>query len=141
RPRLYLYGLSLGALNSSRSVDIYDVVGDPFHGALWAGPPFSSQTWRSATDGRVAGSPAWLPRFRDGSVIRFANQHGGAALAASEWGAIRIVYLHYASDPIVFFEPTSPYSEPAWMAHPRGPDVSPALRWFPIVTALQLGLD
>src|SRR5690606_22325340 len=93
RPRLYLYGLSLGALNSSRSVDIYDVVGDPFHGALWAGPPFSSQPCRTATEGRVAGRPAWLPRFRDGSVIRFANQAGGASQAMSEWGAIRIVYL------------------------------------------------
>ena len=141
RPRLYLYGLSLGALNSSRSVDIYDVVGDPFHGALWSGPPFSSQTWRSATATRNPGSPAWLPRFRDGSVIRFANQDGGAAAQTVSWGPIRIVYLQYASDPIVFFDRTSPYREPAWMDFPRGPDVSPALIWFPIVSVLQLGLD
>ena len=141
RPRLYLHGLSLGALNSSRSVDIYDVVGDPFHGALWSGPPFSSVTWRSAMQGRVRGSPAWLPRFRDGSVIRFANQNGGATRGTAPWGAIRIVYLQYASDPVVFFDSASPYREPPWMAHPRGPDVSPSLRWFPIVTLLQLGLD
>lgn len=140
RPRLYLYGLSLGALNSSRSVDIFDVVGDPFDGALWAGPPFSSQTWQSATAGRDPESPSWLPRFRDGSVIRFANQNGGAETGA-DWGAMRIVYLQYASDPIVFFDRTSPYREPDWMAAPRGPDVSPALTWFPIVSVLQLGLD
>jgi len=141
RPRLYLYGLSLGALNSSRSVDIYDVVGDPFHGALWSGPPFSSQRWRAATDGRDPGSPAWLPRFRDGSVIRFANQHGGASVSQVPWGPIRIVFLQYASDPVVFFDRASPYREPAWMARPRGPDVSPSLTWFPIVSLLQLGLD
>jgi uncharacterized membrane protein len=141
RPRLYLYGLSLGALNSSRSVDIYDVVGDPFHGALWSGPPFSSQTWRSATASRVPGSPAWLPQFRDGSAIRFANQYGGASSGPAPWGLIRIVYLQYASDPIVFFERTAPYREPEWMVPPRGPDVSPSLVWFPIVSVLQLGLD
>lgn len=141
RPRLYLYGLSLGALNSDLSVDIYDVIGDPFHGALWSGPPFSSRTWRLATVERVAGSPAWLPRFRDGSTIRFANQQGGADEASAAWRAIRMVYLQYASDPIVFFEPASTYREPVWMEQPRGPDVSPALRWFPIVTLLQLGLD
>ena len=27
------------------------------------------------------------------------------------------------------------------MNDPRGPDVSPELRWYPIVTFLQLGLD
>lgn len=39
RPRLYLQGLSLGALNSDLSHDLHQVIGDPYHGALWAGPP------------------------------------------------------------------------------------------------------
>jgi len=30
---------------------------------------------------------------------------------------------------------------PDWMLPPRGPDVSPELRWFPVVTLLQLMLD
>lgn len=141
RPRLYLYGLSLGALNSDRSADIYDVVADPFQGALWSGPPFPSRTWRLATDARQPDSPAWLPRFRDGSIVRFANQHGWAPGTYAPWGPIRIAYLQYASDPIVFFEETAGWREPAWMRMPRGPDVSPALRWFPLVTLLQLGLD
>ena len=54
---------------------------------------------------------------------------------------MRIVYLQYASDPIVFFEPAAFYRPPAWMAQPRGPDVSPELRWYPVVTFLQLLLD
>ena len=141
RPRLYLYGLSLGALNSDRSADIYDVIADPFQGALWTGPPFPSPTWRWATAERDPGSPAWLPRFRDGSVIRFANQYGGADVASAPWGPIRFVYLQHASDPIVFFEPDAGYREPAWMIPPLGPDVSPSLHWFPVVTLLQLGLD
>ena len=36
---------------------------------------------------------------------------------------------------------TSLYHEPDWMRPPRGPDVSPYLRWYPVVTFLQLTLD
>lgn len=140
RPRLYLYGLSLGALNSDLSADLYDVLGDPFDGALWVGPPFSSRTWGNATRGRQSDSPAWLPRFRDGSVIRFANQDG-LADTQSNWGPLRIVFLQYASDPVTFFRPDAAWRMPPWMEGMRGPDVSEGLRWFPIVTLLQLGLD
>ena len=141
RPRLYLYGLSLGALNSDLSSDIYDVIGDPYQGALWSGPPFSARSWRAVTAGREPDSPAWLPRFRDGSVVRFANQYGWADEAPAPWGPIRIAYLQYASDPVVFFDPAAGYREPVWMKTPRGQDVSASLQWFPIVTLLQLGLD
>lgn len=141
RPRLYLHGLSLGSLNSDASMDLFDIVGDPIQGALWSGPPFSSRTWRSVTNERDKGSPAWLPRFRDGSVIRFYNQFGQAPGDYAPWGPIRIAYLQYASDPVVFFDPFASYREPGWMRSPRGPDVSPALQWFPLVTQLQIGLD
>ncbi|MER8791775.1 alpha/beta-hydrolase family protein [Mesorhizobium sp. M0983] len=141
RPRLYLHGLSLGAMNSERSTDLFDVVGDPFQGALWSGPPYQSRLWRSFTRDRNPGSPVWLPRFRDGSIVRFMNQDGGAAAPGSSWGPMRIVYLQYASDPVTFFDYRDVYREPDWMKAPRGPDVSPELRWYPMVTVLQLALD
>ncbi|QJQ94542.1 MULTISPECIES: alpha/beta-hydrolase family protein [Halomonadaceae] len=141
RPRLYLHGLSLGSLNSDLSFDIYDIIDDPFHGVLWSGPPFRSDTWRAVTQGRDPGSPAWLPTFRNGSVVRFMNQHQGLDSPAGNWGAFRIAYLQYASDPVTFFEPSSLYREPEWMREPRGPDVSPELRWYPVVTMLQLLAD
>jgi uncharacterized membrane protein len=145
RPRLYLHGLSLGAMNSERSFDLFEVLDDPLDGALWSGPPFSSTVWRSLTDRRNPGSPAWLPRFRDGSFVRFMNQHGEYAHQASQpragWGPMRVVYLQYASDPVTFYDYRSLYREPDWMLPPRGPDVSPQLRWYPAVTFLQLTLD
>ncbi|AQU81773.1 MULTISPECIES: alpha/beta hydrolase [unclassified Halomonas] len=141
RPKLYLFGLSLGALNSDLSFDLYDIIDDPFHGALWSGPPFRSDTWRSVTAGRDPGSPAWLPTFRGGSVVRFMNQTQGLQAAPGEWGDFRIAYLQYASDPITFFEPEAFWREPEWMRAPRGPDVSPELRWYPVVTMLQLLVD
>jgi uncharacterized membrane protein len=54
---------------------------------------------------------------------------------------MRVVYLQYASDPVTFFDYRSFYREPDWMLPPRGPDVSPQLRWYPVVTLLQLALD
>ena len=141
RPRLYLNGLSLGSLNSDRSFDLYDIIDDPFNGALWSGPPFRNDTWRRMTEERDLGSPAWLPRFRGGSVVRFMNQDGGLTMSDTPWGNFRIAFLQYASDPITFFSPQTAWREPAWMREPRGPDVSPDLRWFPLVTMLQLVAD
>jgi len=141
RPRLYLHGLSLGALNSERSVDIWDIVGDPPHGALWSGPPFRSPTWQWVSANRNLESPAWLPRFRDGSVIRFTSQTNQLGDFDAHWGPLRIVYLQYASDPVTFFDPMAFLREPAWLSGSRGPDVSPSLRWFPVVTMLQLAVD
>lgn len=141
RPELYLHGLSLGALNSQQAADLYDIVADPFAGALWSGPPFRSETWRNITEQRRPESPAWLPRFRDGSIVRFTNQHENLDIPGAEWGPIRIVYLQYASDPITFFEPETFYRKPEWINEPRGPDVTDRLRWFPVVTMLQLVAD
>ncbi|MCT7377934.1 alpha/beta hydrolase [Chelativorans salis] len=141
RPKLYLYGLSLGALNSQLSADIYDVVGDPIQGALWAGPPFASERWQNITKKRMPWSPAWLPVFREGSTIRFMNQWDTLETPNARWGPIRFVYLQYASDPVTFFDPEAFYRAPPWMTHPRGPDVSRELRWYPIVTQLQLTVD
>ncbi|MBO0754366.1 MAG: alpha/beta-hydrolase family protein [Bradyrhizobiaceae bacterium] len=143
RPRLYLHGLSLGAENSEHSTDLIEVLGDPIAGALWSGPPYSSRFWRSFTDRRNPGSPAWLPQFRDGSFVRFMNQNGADPASApnAAWGPMRVVYLQYASDPVTFFDYRSFYREPDWMLPPRGPDVSPQLRWYPVVTLLQLALD
>ncbi len=141
RPALYLNGLSLGSLNSDLSHDLHQVVGDPFDGALWVGPPFNSPTWTEVTRNRNPGSPAWLPSYRDGSAIRFMNQTGLQSEVTAPWGGFRILYLQHASDAVVFFDPLSSWRRPDWMTEPRGPDVPASFRWIPVVTFLQLGVD
>lgn len=140
RPRLYLQGLSLGAHGSNQSFQLEEVIGDPFSGAVWSGPPFTTQRWLDATRHRNPGSPEWLPTFGDGSIIRFTNQENHLETGAA-WGPMRFVYLQYASDPITFFTPDALWRKPDWMKDPVGPDVSPELRWYPVVSFLQLGLD
>ncbi len=141
RPRLYLYGLSLGAMNSEKSIALFEMLEDPINVALWSGPHFPSRDWKQITRDRNAGSPEWLPVFRDGSFARFMNQKGEAPGNGTRWGPLRIVYLQYASDAVVFFDSHALYRQPEWMYDPRGFDVSPQLRWYPVVTMLQLALD
>lgn len=141
RPKLYLFGLSLGALHSEQSTDFFDVMSDPPHGALWSGPPFLSSFWTTKTAKRNPSSPAWLPRVRDDRFVRFLNQDGAAVPEKTPWGPTRIVYLQYASDPITFFEYRVLWQKLPWMSAPRGPDVSPQFRWYPVVTFLQLAMD
>lgn len=141
RPDLYLHGLSLGALNSDKSYDLFDIIDDPFHGVLWSGPPFRSETWQRVTGERNPESPIWLPRFRDDSVVRFANSNGGLSKGEADWGRFRIAFLQYTTDPIVFFDPHSWLREPEWMQRPRGPAVNKQMEWYPIVTSLHLVAD
>jgi uncharacterized membrane protein len=63
RPKLYLHGLSLGAFNSDLSHDMFQVTGDPYGGAFWAGPPFPSRTWGAVTffgPGALWRRPGWM---------------------------------------------------------------------------------
>jgi uncharacterized membrane protein len=141
RPRLYLNGLSLGAHSSQASAQLLDMLGDPYDGALWVGPPFTSPVWRWVTANRAPGSPEWLPQFGNGTTVRFANSGNQLNQPNGNWGAMRIAFLQYPSDPIVFFDWSILYSAPDWMIGQRGPGVSPAFTWYPLVTLLQVGVD
>ena len=144
RPRLFLFGLSLGALNSMISTDLLAVIDDPFDGALWVGPPFASRVWRDAVASRDPESPVWRPVIHEGRTLRFAYRGTGFLgpdEAAQSWGPLRIGILQYSGDPITFFDPASLLRAPEWLGDPRAPDLPPGLRWYPFVTTLQGLLD
>lgn len=141
RPRLYLFGLSLGALNSDLSVDVYDILAQPFDGALWVGPPFPSRTWNAVVAARNPGSPVWAPQYSDGRMFRFATQAAELSKGYAAWGPLRIIYLQYPSDPIVFFEQASLLRKPRIVSDPRAPDLSPSFVWVPLVSFLQSVVD
>lgn len=143
RPELYLFGLSLGALGSEASVDFVTMLSDPIDGALWSGPPFPSTVWQDVTKNRNANSAYWRPEVGDGSIMRFMNQDGFSPAKTADWGPIRIVYLQYASDPIVFFSPELALNRPDWLKKGTecGRDVSPYFNWYLFVTFLQVAFD
>ncbi|PLL10726.1 hypothetical protein C0V75_18725 [Tabrizicola sp. TH137] len=141
RPRLYLHGLSLGAFLSQETVPLLDLYADPIDGALWVGSPYLSEFWQMVQARRVAGSPAWRPRFGNGSLIRTMSQQGAAEQVDASWGPMRFVLLQYGSDPIVFFDWSLAWARPDWLGAERAPDVSPLMRWIPVVTLFQVGMD
>ncbi|WP_281983228.1 alpha/beta-hydrolase family protein [Thalassorhabdomicrobium marinisediminis] len=140
RPRIYIHGLSLGAWSSMHGTDLFALLDDPIDGAVWAGPPFPSSMWQGIVASRNEGSPYILPELGNGRLVRFANHHTSAG-GPGGWGDMRIVYLQYSSDPIVFFESASLFRKPEWMGEDAGPDVSPHMRFMPVVTQFQLAVD
>ena len=141
RPELYIHGLSLGAWSSMYATTLFQFVNDPIAGAFWAGPPFPSDFWNRVQRARTDGSPWVKPVVGDGSLIRYAARGEDGSEGAADWGPMRIVFLQYPSDPIVFFDPLSTFRRPVWMREPPGDGVSPYLRFMPIVTQFQLALD
>ncbi len=141
RPRLYVHGLSLGAWSSMYATGLFRLLEDPIDGAFWAGPPFPSTLWQAIQRQRNAGSPWVLPTIGSGSLVRYASHFADASEAAADWGPMRIVFLQYSSDPIVFYEPLSLWRAPPWMRDPPAPDVSEHLVFIPFVTQFQLALD
>lgn len=140
RPSLFLFGLSLGSLGCEEAADLLQTFEDPIQGAVWSGPPFPSKQWATVVRTREPESPVWMPRYRDDSMIRFTAQENHLE-TGERWGPIRNVYIQHASDPMVWFSPSLAWRRPEWLNDPRGPDVSQRLRWFPIVTFLQVGFD
>jgi uncharacterized membrane protein len=141
RPRFYVHGLSLGAWSSMYGTNLFRLVDDPIDGAFWAGPPFPSDFWNRVQHARNEGTPWVHPEVGTGSFIRYAARADDGAEGAAPWGDMRIMFLQYPSDPIVFFDPLSLLRKPVWMREPPGDGVSPYLSFMPVVTQFQLALD
>ena len=141
RPRLYAHGLSLGAWSSMYATNLFRLLDDPIDGAFWVGPPFPSAFWNYVQRARNPGSPWKLPQIEDGSLVRYASHYEDASTAHAPWGPMRIVFLQYSSDPVVFYDPWSLFRPPPWMRDPPAPDASGKMRFIPIVTQFQLALD
>jgi uncharacterized membrane protein len=141
RPRFYVTGLSLGAWSSMHATNMFRLLDDPIDGAYWVGPPFSSAFWNHVQNQRNPGTPWVLPTIGDGSLVRYASHTADASEASGDWGAMRIVFLQYSSDPVVFYDPRSLWRAPPWMRDPPAEDMSEHLIFMPVVTQFQLALD
>ena len=141
RPKLYAYGLSLGSFGGQAPYSGVNNLRFSVDGALFVGTPNFTTLWRNITDARDAGSPEWLPVYKNGQAVRFATNNEDITTNQKDWQYPRILYVQHASDPVVWFDFSLIDHKPDWLKEKRGPDVSPATRWYPVVTFLQLGID
>lgn len=140
RPKLFVYGESLGSQGSEEAFDGLADLREKVDGALWVGPPNSNRLWRQFVDRRDPGSREVAPIYADGLVVRFADDAGDLG-SAERWREPRIAYLQHPSDPIVWWSADLIFTQPDWLSEPRGTAVSTQMRWAPFVTFWQVTAD
>jgi uncharacterized membrane protein len=141
RPKLLVFGESLGSLGSEAAFgDLADVRTEA-DGVLWIGPTNANALWTRVVAGRDRRSSEIRPVVDQGAAVRFAAEPADLALAAAPWQNPRIVYLQNPSDPVVWWSPDLLLRKPDWLSEPRGADVLPAMRWYPFLTFCQVTAD
>jgi uncharacterized membrane protein len=141
RPQLMAYGLSLGSFSSQSAFSGAADVTSRTQGAVWVGSPNFTQPWGSVAAGRADGSPQWKPVYDDGIHIRYAGVPTDLAQPAGAWDQPRVAYVQHANDPVVWWSPALLAQQPDWLREPPGPGRTPTMRWYPVLTFLQVTVD
>ncbi|MHA7269056.1 alpha/beta-hydrolase family protein [Arthrobacter sp. HLT1-20] len=146
RPKLLVYGLSLGASGmQSAFTDVADLTGS-VDGAVFSGAPNNSQPWGTLQESRDPGTPLWQPTFDGGRHVRWLSNSGDFARVPGPWESGRIAYLQHGTDAVTWLTPRLIWEKPEWLGGSsetggRAPDVSDSMRWIPLVTYLQVAFD
>ena len=141
RPKLYSFGLSLGSFGGQTPYSGVNDLRLSVDGALFQGTPNFTTLWRNTTKNRDTGSPEWQPVYKQGVTARFASSSEDITRDSDKWQYPRLLYMQHASDPVVWFDFSLITKKPDWLNETRGPDVSPATRWYPIITFFQVTVD
>ena len=142
RPRLYVFGLSLGSFMMETPFGGDIDMANRTDGILLAGPPAFNALNREFTTDRDPGTPEVQPVFRNGRIVRFSNDTtAGIPPAGQPWDGTRVLYLQHASDPVAWLSPDLILHRPDWLTEPPGPDVTSEMVWIPFVTFWQVAAD
>ena len=138
RPRVVLYGESLGAQTSQGGfvgggTDTLEEL--HVDRGLWAGTPYAGKWRRELLEGG--------PNIDDSVFGTFASIDEYRDLPQDEREAIRFFFLNHHEDPVTRFGLDIAYQEPTWLGRPdqRPPNVSLTQRWVPAVTFWQTAID
>lgn len=143
RPRLVLYGESLGSLGAEMAYAGPDAASSierlrtETEGVLLVGPTATNPIWNQVTDARDPGSPVWEPVYDEGRAARLAIQGTPELGQADGWEQPRVLWLHHPNDPVGAWTWSMLWAPPHWTEEPRGPGVSSAARWVPVIGFVQ----
>jgi uncharacterized membrane protein len=142
RPRLFVFGLSLGSFGGETAFSGEHDLRNRTDGALFAGPLNFNTLYREFTDGRDPGTLEVDPVYKGGRTVRFTNDvAAGVPPTSASWDGTRVLYLQHPSDPVVWWSPSLAWDEPDWLGEPHGRDVLGAMVWIPLVTFWQVAAD
>lgn len=131
RPKLYIYGESLGSLGSqarfvSTETNQFSSLLD---GALWVGSPSAS------------GLTTRFNRGEQSAFVRFGNSGDDMISQNEEWASPRVAFLYNNTDPIVRINKKLIYAKPDWLKKPGASDISQNITWLPVITSAQLTFE
>jgi uncharacterized membrane protein len=139
RPRVLVFGESLGAWTSSDVVMFQGIEGFDHYGidrALWVGLPWLAKWSRG---GMTRGSSNLVPA---GTVGVFDRHEELQALSEDQRARLRAVILSHDNDPIAILGPELLVRRPPWLADAtRGRGVPDAMHWRPLITFIQTAMD
>jgi uncharacterized membrane protein len=139
RPRVLVFGESLGAWTSSDVIMFQGIEGFDHYGidrALWVGLPWLAKWSRS---GMTRGSSTLVP---EGTVGVFDRHEQLAELTTEQRARLRATILSHDNDPIAVMGPDLIVQRPPWLADSqRGRGVPEHMRWRPLITFVQTAMD
>jgi hypothetical protein len=139
RPRVLVFGESMGAWTSSDVIMFQGIEGFDHYGidrALWVGLPWLSKWSRS---GMARGSHTLVP---PGTVRVFDRHEQLQELTDDQRARLRAVVVSHDNDPIAVLGPDLLVQRPPWLADgQRGRGVPGTIRWQPVGTFIQTGMD
>lgn len=138
RPKLLLFGESLGTLGTEKTFGTVQHLAAGADGILLEGPTFANPLRNQIVGDRDPGTPVWDPGYAK-APVEFAAKP--AELRTLNRPAPKVVYLQNSSDPVVWWSPDLLYRQPRWLHQPRGPDISPEMHWYPGITFWQTTVD
>ena len=138
RPKLLIFGESLGTYGTEKTFGSAEKMVAGADGILLEGPTFANPIHRQLTAGRAADSTVWDPVYPD-LPVEFASR--AAELRERTGPPPKVVYMQNSSDPVVWVDPSLLWHRPQWLRGTRGPDVTPDMHWYPVITFWQTTVD
>jgi uncharacterized membrane protein len=139
RPRVLVFGESLGAWTSSDVVMFQGIEGFDHYGidrALWVGLPWLAKWSRS---GMTRGASTLVP---EGTVRVFDRHEQLQELTDEQRARLRAVIVSHDNDPIAVLGPELLIQPPWWLADgQRGRGVPDTMHWRPLITFVQTAMD
>ncbi len=138
RPKVFVFGESLGAWSSSDTLMYQGIDGFDHYGidkALWVGLPGLAKWSRN---GMAHGASDLVP---EGTVGVFDRHEELAALSTEERSRLRVIILSHDNDPIANMSPDTLVKKPDWLGEPRGRGVPEDMDWVPALTGMQVMID
>ncbi|NLC97752.1 MAG: hypothetical protein GX678_01570 [Actinomycetales bacterium] len=140
RPLLVVSGESLGSFGGEAAFSGAQDLAERTSGALFVGPTGNNTLWSRFTSERDPGTPEIAPIFDDGKIVRFSRD-GKTWPGGHDWMGTRIGYLQHDNDPITWWTSDLAFHKPDWLKEKRGEYVLDQVRWIPVITMLQTGVD